>query len=126
MTYVLPVLPDELSTTLADGVVAVLRPLDHTDVATLFDAFPPSADDNIPLAAAPWLVKRQLVRIEGLAIGSEGTPFDATNALHLTALPWSWVQACAKALYSRMNLSEASAKNSDAPSVLAVPISGAS
>jgi hypothetical protein len=122
--YVLPILPDEIPEPLTEGVTAYLRPLDHGELAALLDTWPASADGNLPIAAAPWLVKRQLLRIDGLAMGAEGVAFDTTNAVHMAALPWSWVQQCARALYARMNLSESSAKNSDAPSVLVVPTAG--
>jgi hypothetical protein len=125
VTYVLPILPDELRHPLAEGVTAVLRPLDHGELATLLDTFPMAPDGTLPIAAAPWVVRQQMVRIEGLAMGAEGVAFDAANPTHLMSLPWTWVQGCARALYQRMNLSEESAKNSDAPSVLVVPTDGA-
>lgn len=125
MTYVLPVLPDEITAPLTEGVIAYLRPLDHAELAGLLDTFPSDANGHLPVAAAPWIVKRQLRRIEGLSIGADGVAFDAANAVHYAALPWMWVQTCARVLYARMNLSEAAAKNSDAPSDLAEPTDGA-
>jgi len=123
--YVLPILPDEIAEHLPEGVVAYLRPLDHGELAGLLDTWPVNAEGELPLQAAPWIVRRQLVRIDGLSMGAEGVPFDPANAAHHAALPWVWVQKCAGALYRRMNLSESSAKNSDAPSVLVVPTDGA-
>jgi hypothetical protein len=125
VTYVLPILPDEIRCEVADGVVAVLRPLDHGELATLLDTYPASADGNLPVAAGPWVVKRQLLRVDGLSMGADGVPFDPRNPLHHASLPWSWVNRCASALYARMNVSEETAKNSDAPSVLVVPTDGA-
>lgn len=126
MTYVLPILPDEIPEPLTEGVIAYLRPLDHSELAGLLDAWPTDGDGNLPIAAAPWVVKRQLLRIEGLAMGADTVAFDVTSGVHFAALPWSWMQQCARALYARMNLSESSAKNSDAPSVLVVPTAGVS
>lgn len=123
--YVLPILPDEIPVTLTEGVIAYLRPLDHTELAAVLDTFDVSADGNLPVGAAPWVVRKQLRRIEGLAIGADGVAFDVSQPLHFSAVPWSWIQLCARALYARMNLSEESAKNSDAPSVLVVPTDGA-
>lgn len=127
MTYVLPILPEEISETLTDGVVAVLRPLDHAEVATLFDMWTPNADNSMPFAAAPWVVRRQLLRIDGLQLGvaPDTVPFDADDATHHAALPFKWVQKLAGVLYRRMNLSEDTAKNSVAPSVSAAPTAGA-
>jgi hypothetical protein len=123
--YVLPILPDELHVELPEGVTAYVRPLDHGELAALLDTFPLDANGDLPLAAAPWIVRRQMIRVDGLSMGTDGTPFDPANAAHHAALPWGWMQKCAGALYRRMNLSESSAKNSDAPSVLAVPNAGA-
>jgi hypothetical protein len=127
VTYVLPILPAEIMEPIADGVVAVLRPMDHAEVAALFDTWTPNADNSMPLAAAPWVVRRQLLRIEGLQLGEAPAtvPFDADNATHHAALPFQWVQRLAGVLYGRMNLTEATAKNSAAPSVSAAPMPGA-
>jgi hypothetical protein len=123
--FVLPILPDEIPETLTDGVTAFLRPLDHGELAALLDTWPVGDGGELPIQASPWIVRRQLLRIEGLSMGAEGVAFDPATSAHLAALPWAWVQTCAAALYRRMNLSESSAKNSVAPSVSAAPIDGA-
>lgn len=122
MSFVLPILPPELRIPLreeGEPVVAFVRPMVHEDLAMMLELHPTNDRGELPNTAMPWLVRRQLVRVEGLTLqGADGTPvpFDATNRLHVDALPWTWVAKLFAELQTRANISEQTAGNSAGPS----------
>jgi hypothetical protein len=119
------ILPKEIAVSLSAveptaewaGLTAFVRPLDVEELAEWQDGFPKGIN-----AASLALVRRQLVRIEGVTVGEGDEPFDLKNPVHFSAL-FSVFRGGQKALgtifealIARTKLDEGAEKNSGSPS----------
>jgi len=111
----LPILPERARADLGEagfpGLTAVYRPMDIEDKARWFDEV--EGDIN-STEAAVLAVKRQLITIEGITAGTEGSEpvdFDGQNLAHFKALPMTILIPIYDAIINRTALNEGERKN---------------